>query len=221
LYTSLTSKPLEVFSSKGESKNISYFDTLVFAIYWNNLKTVSSKYKFIFEEYLTNQFTGNDYNFHLPKNKKSYEVAYLGAPGDSQSMYVKLDPEGKGIHPYAETISKNIELSSRVQASNVSTPSTSSPESTFECAPPDGVPIWEWIPAVTCWLGNMLPPTIGISEGSCSTSHFSLSEEESEELRACQGDLNKNGVNDCLESKLTAGSLSLMSDAGRYYYNSS
>lgn len=151
LYDSLTSKPLEVFSSKGESKEISYFDTLVFAIYWNNLKTVSSKYKFVFEEYLTNQFTGNNYSFHLPKNKKSYEIAYLGAPGDAQNMYVKLDPEGKSIHPFADIISKNIELQSTVQVSNVSSPSNA-PESSFACAPPEGVPIWEWIPAVTCWL---------------------------------------------------------------------
>jgi len=80
LYQMLQDKPLEVFTIENQSKEISYFDTLVFAVYWNNLKTVSSKYKFVFENYLSNQFEGNDYNFHLPKSKKSYEVAYLGAP---------------------------------------------------------------------------------------------------------------------------------------------
>jgi len=37
----------------------------------------------------------------------------------------------------------------------------------FKCAPPDGVNIWEWIPAVICRLEDMLPPTIKISDGDC------------------------------------------------------
>ena len=66
LYQLLQDKPLEVFTLDNQSKEISYFDTLVFAVFWNNLDTVSSKYKFIFQEYLSNEFTGNDYGFHLP-----------------------------------------------------------------------------------------------------------------------------------------------------------
>ena len=32
-----------------EKKTINYIDTLAFAIYWNNLSSVSSKYKFVFD----------------------------------------------------------------------------------------------------------------------------------------------------------------------------
>jgi hypothetical protein len=60
-----------------EKKVMSYYDALVFALYWNNLASVSAKYSFVFENYLTDQFGNNDINFSLPKNKKLYEVAYL------------------------------------------------------------------------------------------------------------------------------------------------
>jgi hypothetical protein len=119
LYQLLQDKPLEVFTLDNQSKEISYFDTLVFAVFWNNLDTASSKYKFIFQEYLSNEFVGNDYGFHLPRAKKSYEVAYMAAPGDAQNMYVKLDPELKGIHPYADTISANIALQTTINTANV------------------------------------------------------------------------------------------------------
>jgi len=49
-------------------------------VYWNQLKTPSSKYKFVFEEYLSSEFQDTDGQFHLPKAKPSYETAYLAAP---------------------------------------------------------------------------------------------------------------------------------------------
>jgi predicted RNA-binding protein len=61
----------------GEKKTMSYYDALVFALYWNNLSSVSAKYSFVMENYLTDQFGNDDINFSLPKNKKLYEVAYL------------------------------------------------------------------------------------------------------------------------------------------------
>jgi len=216
LYADLISKPLEVFTLDNQSKEISYFDTLVFAVYWNNLKTVSSKYKFIFQNYLSNQFEGNDYRFHLPKSKKSYESAYIAAPGDASNMYIKLDPELKTTHPYAGILARNLELSSTLSASSVW--DLSATEWVFECAPPDGVNIFQWIPAVVCWLKNMLPPTIKIGESSCWA--IPLTQEQEEEIAACSKDENNNGINDCLEEKLVWGSLFLASDAGRYYYNS-
>ncbi len=214
LYESLKNKPLEVFTLQNESKEISYFDTLVFSIYWNNLDSVASKYKFIFEEYLSNQFEWNDYNFHLPKSKKSYEIAYFAAPGDAQNMYVKLDPELKGIHPYADIISQYISLNTTIAGANVWDESLDEP--TFECAPPDGVNIFQWIPAVICWLTEMLPPTIKITDGNCWESLFT--EEEQAEIDACNKDDNKNGINDCLEQNLIGGELELLSDSWRYYY---
>jgi uncharacterized repeat protein (TIGR01451 family) len=218
LYQLLQDKPLEVFTLDNESKEISYLDTLVFAIFWNNLNTVSSKYKFIFQEYLSNEFEGNDYGFHLPKAKKSYEVAYMAAPGDAQNMYVKLDPELKGIHPYADTISANIAIQTIINTANIGDPITA--EWDFKCAPPDGVNIFQWMPAVICWLTEMLPPTIKISSGSC-WEDIDLSDDEIEEIEACSIDENKNGVSDCIEERLVGGSIKLLSDAGKYFYNSS
>lgn len=205
-----------MFTIENQSKEISYFDTLVFAVYWNNLGTVSSKYKFIFENYLGNQFEGNEYAFHLPDSKKSYEITYLAAPGDAENMYIKLDPEQKATHPYADILSANLNLQAMLLAGNVPEEAY---EDTFKCGPPDGVNIFQWIPAVICWLQDMLPPKIKIGQGSCGYDTLFLDEEEREELLECEGDVNKNGINDCLEGKLTGGSLTLQSDAGRYFYN--
>lgn len=41
----------------------------------------------------------------------------------------------------------------------------------FKCGPPEGVPIWQWIPAIFCWIGTIMPPTI--SGGSCGGSSSS------------------------------------------------
>lgn len=131
-------------------------------------------------------------------------------------MYINLDPEAKGVNPFSDIVSQNTLLSQKLLGSNLSNIRNTS-ETTFKCAPPDGVPIWEWLPAIICWLGNMLPPTIGISDGDCGT-HI-LSEEEQQEVLACNGDVNKNGVSDCLESKLTDGVIDFSSDSTRYFYN--
>ena len=219
LYASLKNRPLETLSIWWQSKQISYFDTLVFAIYWRNLWTPSSKYKFIFENYLTNQFEGEELlPFVLPRHKNSYEIGYFAAPWDAENMYVKLDPDQKMIHPYAEIIAANMSLRGTVSGMSVS--DFEFDEGTFKCWPPDGVMIWEWIPAIICWLQDMLPPKIKIWETSCSLWDTFLSQEEREELEACQWDANKNWINDCLEAKLVWWSLVLKSDWDRYYYNS-
>jgi len=47
----------------------------------------------------------------------------------------------------------------------------------------------------------MLPPKIKISQGSCGGEDL-FSDEEKEEIAACDRDDNKNGINDCIEDKL-------------------
>jgi hypothetical protein len=162
LYSSLVERELQTLTLDGDQKDISYYDTLVFAVYWNSLKTASGKYKFIFENYLSDQFAKENQVFPLPRNKKSYEATYIAAPGDSQNAYIKLDPESKANNPFAEIIAKNIALSTTLLSANVIGPEDR--DGVFACAPPDGVPIWEWIPAVICWLQSNLPPTISIGE---------------------------------------------------------
>jgi len=80
-------------------------------------------------------------------------------------MYVKIDPEQKNIHPYADTLTQNANLRTTLDATNID--DVSDVEPTFECAPPDGVNIFQWIPAVICWLKNMLPTEIKIGTNSC------------------------------------------------------
>ena len=228
LYAFVQDKDLSVYRLNGDQKNINYSDTLTFAMYWNSLNTPSAKYKFIFENYLSNQFEGPS-NFNLPKSKKSYEIAYLWAPGDHENMYIKLDPEGKSDNEYASVISSNITLDSLLLTSNLSSSIWDRDlekkarfgqyDSTFACAPPDGVPIWEWIPAVTCWLNDMLPPTIWISEWQCGTTL--LTDEELEQYQICEWDVNKNGVSDCIEWSLSNGNLNLSTDSEGYHYNKS
>ncbi|MBT3728913.1 hypothetical protein HOF65_01050 [bacterium] len=52
----LKNKDDKSFTLDGETKTLSYYDTLVFSIYWNNLTSSSAKYSFIFDNYLTDQF---------------------------------------------------------------------------------------------------------------------------------------------------------------------
>jgi len=218
LYASLVNRPVETLTLGNQEKNISYFDTLVFAIYWRNLWNASSKYKFIFENYLSNQFESDEsQNFVLPRHKNSYEIGYFAAPWDAANMYIKLDPEQKMQHPYADIIAANMSLRGTLAWTTVS--DFSYDEGPFKCWPPDWVMIWEWIPAIICWLQDMLPPKIKIGESSCSMWDLFLNEEEREELEACQWDANKNGVNDCLEAKLIGWNLILQTDGSRYYYN--
>ena len=205
----------KTFTIDGESKTLDYYDTLVFALYWKNIST-SAKYGFIFDHYLTDQFAYPDHKAFLPKNKKLYEISYIGAEWDAQNMFVKVDPEWKLNESLEDIKNQNRNYVFNQMINNIS--SDVDQEAVFDCAPPDWVPIWEWIPAVTCWLQNMMPPSIWISDGICGPSL--LSDEEQEELEACNGDVNKNGVNDCLENKIwNDGSIELISDSEKYFYN--
>ncbi|MCD5380636.1 VCBS repeat-containing protein, partial [Candidatus Gracilibacteria bacterium] len=212
------------FIQGGDKKDISYYDTLAFAVYWSNLDSVAQKYKFIIENYLSDQFEGNA-NYALAKHKKSYEIAYLGAPGDAQNMYVTLDPEGKGENPYAEIVSQNLLVNSDLMSANLglSNEDESDDDGKFNCAPPEGVPLWEWIPAVMCRLDDILPPKIKIVENKCSTkSLFDEDKKESGiydfgqndsdiEAGYCSDDVTGNGISDCLEEEIQNATIKLKS----------
>jgi len=216
----LKDKPNKTFNVWWEIKTISYYDTLVFAIYWNSLSSVSAKYGAIFDNYLNDSSSTSD-KYFLPKNKKEYEIAYLWADWDAKNMYIKMDPEGKADNPYGDILSKNIDLSSLLLWSNIWWGTLDNEDSLFKCAPPDWVPIWEWIPAVMCRLWEMMPPTIGLSDWECWPSLVDLlSDDEIAELNSCNWDFDKNWINDCVENKLWEWSrLDLVSDSEKYYYN--
>lgn len=246
-YSYLSNKPNKNYAIDWETKTANYVDTIAFALYWNNLTSISAKYKFVFENYLSDEIWWSPYDFHLVKNKKLYEIAYLWAPWDAQNMYVKLDPEEKADNPYPNVISDNSLLNNQLLASNVANTHTnkwldwwnsnSNASTNFNCSPPEWVPIYEWFPAVVCRLWDLLPPKISISDWVCWawilwsdweweywwlwswTSESFFTDEEKKEIQECKWDVNKNWINDCIESKLTSWSLTLVSDSNKYYYN--
>ncbi len=187
----LKNKPMRTFNVPWEEREISYYQTLLFSLFWNNLKSADAKYKFIFEHYLSDQFS-DDMSFAFPKNKKMYEIAYLGAPWNTQSMAIWIDPEWKGENPFGDIISQNLDLSSSIFSNgvlngwsllDVAWNSSSDIVDTEiedvdieedgdmfgECAPPEWVNIMEWFGAVTCWMEDMLPPKIHVGRSQCSS----------------------------------------------------
>ena len=214
----IKNKPNKTFKVWSEEKTISYYDTLVFALYWNNLNSISGKYSAIFNNYLSNEFWVNNKKYFLPQNKKQYEISYLWAPWNASNMYIKVDPEQKSNNPYANIISDNLKLNSILYWYNIWKWNYNEEEWLFKCSPPDWVPIWKWIPAVMCWLWELLPPSISLSEWACWPETLFL-EEEREEIRQCNWDVDKNWINDCIEKKLIDWKLELSADKLKYFYN--
>ena len=232
LYEFLNSKETKTLKIWSDEKEITYIDSLAFAIYWNNLNSVSAKYKFVFENYLHDQFINvEDKNalpeekYNFPKNKKQYEIAYLWAYWDAENMYIQMNPESKGDNPYKDIVQKNASLQSKLLWQNIGGSNWmwgnhgNNDEPMFKCAPPEWVPIFEWIPAIVCWLDDMLPPTITVSDSTCGPTLPLLSNEDKEYLEQCNWDVDKNGVNDCLENKLENWGVKSYSDSNRVYYN--
>lgn len=194
-----------------------YLDSLVFSLYWDKLN-ISWKYKFVFENYLSDQFWWNDFKFSLPKNKSQYEISYLWAPWNSSSMYIMLDPENKKTNPYADIYSKNASLDTSLLWSNIAGKEDEAGNREFKCAPPEWVIIREWLPAISCRLKNMLPPKISFSSDKCAWNIW-LSDEDLQELLENGWDLNKNWVVDCIEENLSNWTIELSSNASKYNIN--
>lgn len=204
LYKTLKDTPLKVFKLDWEEKEINYYDTLVFAMYWKNIDTISEKYKFILENYLSDQFNSkkNQFKFGLPKNKKVYEISYMWAPWNVSNMYIQMDPEAKiQWNPYTQDQAKLDKLENELTWLNLwnstfwsdfDLASSDSPweeesptdtedsimwdwwEANFECWPPEWVPIWRWLPAIMCRLETMLPPKIKFSTTKCASQKWFL-----------------------------------------------
>ena len=73
----LKSKTDTTIKVNGIDKTLNYYDALVLSVYWNSLNSIGAKYKFIFENYLSDQLQKDTQHFDLPKNKQQYEVAYI------------------------------------------------------------------------------------------------------------------------------------------------
>lgn len=179
--------------------------TLADTILWYNKSNATSKYSFILENYLDRD--GNR-DYPLSGHRSDYEMGYIGGPGDAQNMYVKVDPESKGILPkgISDIQADYGSLMNKLDAANIV---QHHPEdSQFKCGPPEGVVIWKWLPAVFCWLGTILPPTI--SAGSCGPKlgsdtdkgqdrDYFTSKPGTDGKPKWQQDLNRNGILDGYE----------------------
>lgn len=172
-------------------------NAVIEGVIWNNMKNATLKYSSTLERSLD---IDGEQKISADDKKNDYEIAYIGAPGDARNMYLKVDPEAKS--PFPKEVSDILERVNNyrgmIDGTNISSVES---QAEFKCGPPEGVPIWEWLPAIFCWLGTILPPTI--SAGSCVGSSISADASKNNPsifaTPANALDANKNGVLDGYE----------------------
>jgi len=148
------------------------------ALYYQ-LSSPSNKYRYIFENYLNDQFDGLSTNVRelrddtafraIPENKKLYEIVYLNAPGDSQNMFIKMSPEESSPSPYDAEIIELQNQQSVLLSKNVSGGSQLGqvPDS---CSPKEWVALQDFIPSLGCQLGASSPDKIDLINQQISDS---------------------------------------------------
>lgn len=205
--------------------NSTALKSVVDSVLWYNLRNATSKYAFTLENSLDRD--GN-VGYPPPGHKSDYEMAYIAGSGDAENMHLKIDPASKdGAPPEITSImSEYNALDNLLQGANVS--DFNEGKATFKCGPPEGVPIWQWLPAVFCWIGTVLPPTI--SAGSCGPSplgnrgqdrdFFTSVDANKDGIPDWQMDTNKNGILDGYEW-IKDGNIELSADHKRLAYNTS
>lgn len=131
---------------------------------WNNVKNDTLKYSSSLERKLDRD---GEAKISANGKKNDYEIAYLGAPGDAKNMYIQVDPQSKAPLPseITDIMDRVNNYHGLIDGSNIA---GDGGKADFKCGPPEGVPIWQWIPAIFCWIGTVIPPTI--SGGSCGGS---------------------------------------------------
>jgi len=205
-YRNAPAAPIDFYArlaAKPEALN-----AVVESVLWANLDNATAKYRFILENALDST---SPERTPVADHKSDYEIAYLSSLGEPGNMYVKIDPEKNTVTPQIATIQETaLAYRSLRDASNL--PGVEGGAS-FKCGPPDGVMIWAWLPAIFCWIGSLLPPTI--EAGSCSDS--SLLDLANAVTTAPQGDADGNGVLDAIES-VRYGDILLETPTATYTY---
>ena len=158
-------------TSLGETKQVSFYDTLLNAIQWYQLDTLSNKYRYIFENYLNDQFDGLVFDgnalssemseYIVPSNKKLYELVYLNVPGDGQNMFVNMSPDDLQDNPYGSEIQAIQELKTTLISKNIAESSPWWIQSS-SCSPPEWVPLWDFIPLIWCELDATAPDKLAL-----------------------------------------------------------
>jgi hypothetical protein len=137
-------------------------NAVIESVIWNNMRNATLKYSSTLERSLN---IDGEQKITANNQKNDYEIAYLGAPGDAKNMYLKVDPEAKSSIPasVAAIMDQVNNYYGLIDGSNIANVGNTATQ--FKCGPPTGVPLFEWLPAIFCWIGTILPPTI--SAGSC------------------------------------------------------
>lgn len=181
------------------AKEIFPKDLVYFAVYWNSLESIASKFKFIFENYLWDEFE-KETSYPLPRSSKLYEIVYLNAKWNSRWMLIEINPEEINYSPYSDVIAENQSADGVLAVNRVSYESPLEEESwDFACAPPDWVPVWEWFPAVICWLWDVLDFSISIWWPASSSDEDIEAYEEYISENSCERDLDNNWLSDCID----------------------
>lgn len=237
------------FPMDWDTKELHYWDVFTHNIYMKNMQTITEKYRYVFENFLNDQFW-NDYKYFLPKNKKIYEITYMWAPWDYQNMYIKVDSEEKEDNPYAETISENMVLDTYMKSSNNVSGSDKSWNSDetwnsesletgwevswwgFSCWATEWTPIRSWMSSVNCWLWESLTPKISFpstssnSDYSSSKDNDSSDSEENEEysvepINAISYEPTETtDYTENFSGSFQSINLNFNTDLSKYYYNS-
>ncbi|MCT4617445.1 MAG: taxilin [Candidatus Gracilibacteria bacterium] len=181
-------KANNTFKTGTTTKDISYYDTFLFAVYWNNLKSATAKYNYVFRRYLNDVVINDDKggrngeelslansiideNSQVEKKvpypgiKRFYESAHLSAPGTADKMFISVDPEVKGVSPIGDIEAANSGLDN--QMASAAAGQDDSGGGSTKCSPPEGVPIREWLPAVFCRLAEVMDTAGAIMESDC------------------------------------------------------
>ena len=107
---------------------------LVDSVLWYNERNATAKYAFVLEHHLDRD--GNA-DYPISGHKSDYEMAYIGGPGNSTNMYVKVDPVAKAPMEanFAEIQRLNTSLANLLDGSNIGGFEDSAAE--FKCGPPE------------------------------------------------------------------------------------
>lgn len=195
------------------SSNDVLFDELIKSVLWYNLKSPTSKYKYILEHYLDTTWKSLSLE---PNHKSDYEIAYLWWVWDAKNMYVKLETN--------KTLNNDIQsIQQKVQKYNntltwMKVVSKEGSEPLFKCWPAEWVPLSQWFWAIQCWLKSLVPP-ITISNWQCNTSTIWLGNWDILSGDNYLQDLDKNWITDAAEL-IRDWEISLTSDKTIYNYNS-
>ncbi|MEI7510804.1 MAG: S-layer homology domain-containing protein [Candidatus Peregrinibacteria bacterium] len=122
---------------------------------WKSL-SIDEKHQEVFSLFLNENAP-----YAVQKPKNGYSLAYLATQGDGLAWQTK---EAKTEDPQYAAFQE----AAAVQTNTANGQNSPTEEETKdECGPPEGVPIWEWIPAVFCWLKNLAKKGI-ITTAQCS-----------------------------------------------------